>query len=727
MKCHKDIISKLVLIMALSFLNSSAQCEKKTAAKKLPPYLQNPMANPIDNPNLPNVLIIGDSISIGYTLPVRKLLEGKANVFRPEVNCEHSGFGARNIEKWIGNKKWDVIHFNFGIWDTHYMYHGKMVLEKDLPNINIKEVKFRHTTDEYINNLKKILASLKKTGAKLIWTTTTPFTYYDEPTKKLLLKNNEEAVKLMKNENVQIDNLYNCALPNLKKWLSNDGYHFSELGYEQLGKQVASSITSALNSPIPVLKQDYQVIQRDCDSTGNCQVLLDDSSLQSGKIDISIKIAGGKIIYEKSINVDDKIKKNKYVLIQDIPVGGPYKIILSNPKENLKKIYNNILVGDIWILAGQSNMQGVAKPKENYPKSKFVNMLSLVEKWEPATIPLHRMKNTELPVFVDLYRKYITDEEAKSILEITKINNYWGVCSGRFFADELYKKTSVPIGLIPCAWGGTTLQQWNPEQYYKGKPSLYGIMLQKVKEAGGRVHGMLWYQGESDALVADEKIPATYKDRFKKFVSAVHKDIGEIPVITVQLGRTLEASPEIARYWQMIQENQRLVAEESDDVFMVPAFDYDLNDPIHISYQAQKKLAHRLARIALPLVNSGLPSDKGIRLKSVKYKKPNIIAVTYEGVKGKLQSKGRPYGFELRINNGKTPVEKIYRIEFSKDDPQTILLYSLYDFPKNSQLVYGPGANSYVNIVDSDNMSIPVFGPLKIESETHIKKRHGLH
>ena len=345
MKHFKIIVPGVILMVSALLLNSIAQsAEKKVTDKEISAYLQNPMANPIDNPDLPNVLIIGDSISIGYTLPVRKLLEGKADVFRPEVNCEHSGFGARNIEKWIGNKKWDVIHFNFGIWDTHYMYHGKMVLEKDLPNINIKEVKFRHTTDEYINNLKKILASLKKTGAKLIWTTTTPFIYYDKPTKKLLLKNNEEAVKLMKNENVRIDDLYNFALPNLKKWLSNDGYHFTELGYEQLGKQVVSSITSALNSPIPVLKQDYQVIQRNSNSMGTCRVLPEEPWLQSGEIKVCIKDTSGKTISEQIINIDEKkYRKDETVLIQDIPVGGPYKIIISNPKENLEKIYSNIL------------------------------------------------------------------------------------------------------------------------------------------------------------------------------------------------------------------------------------------------------------------------------------------------------------------------------------------------------------------------------------------------
>lgn len=73
---------------------------------------------------LPNVLILGDSISIGYTLGVRALLEGKANVFRPinaagtgAENCSGTTKGVTAIDRWLGDRKWDVIHFNFGLHD----------------------------------------------------------------------------------------------------------------------------------------------------------------------------------------------------------------------------------------------------------------------------------------------------------------------------------------------------------------------------------------------------------------------------------------------------------------------------------------------------------------------------------------------------------------------------------------------------------------------------------
>jgi hypothetical protein len=120
-----------------------------------------------EDPDLPNVLIVGDSISIGYTNAVAELLKGKANVSRPKTNCGFSGRGVANIESWIGEKKWDVIHFNFGIWDTHYLHNGKLI--SDRSKYQPEDLKRRNTTEEYVENLGKIIAVIKTTGAELIW------------------------------------------------------------------------------------------------------------------------------------------------------------------------------------------------------------------------------------------------------------------------------------------------------------------------------------------------------------------------------------------------------------------------------------------------------------------------------------------------------------------------------------------------------------------------------
>ena len=72
-------------------------------------------------PGLPRVLVIGDSISIGYTLGVRALLRGKANVHRPAENCRHTDIGLEKLEEWLGDQPWDVIHFNWGLHDLKYV------------------------------------------------------------------------------------------------------------------------------------------------------------------------------------------------------------------------------------------------------------------------------------------------------------------------------------------------------------------------------------------------------------------------------------------------------------------------------------------------------------------------------------------------------------------------------------------------------------------------------
>lgn len=113
---------------------------------------------PRDVPGLSRALLIGDSISIGYTPAVRELLHGKANVHRIPINGGPTTTGLQNLDKWLGGAHWDVIHFNFGLHDLKLMESGKHQVE--LP--------------EYQRNLRDMVATMKKTGAVLIWASTTP-------------------------------------------------------------------------------------------------------------------------------------------------------------------------------------------------------------------------------------------------------------------------------------------------------------------------------------------------------------------------------------------------------------------------------------------------------------------------------------------------------------------------------------------------------------------------
>ena len=130
----------------------------------------NPMTPIEDTPGLPRVLLIGDSISIGYTLPVRGLLEGKANVHRPPTNCASTRHGLKSIDGWLGDGKWDVIHFNWGLHDLKFVAPGTEQLADQNDPKNARQV----PPDEYEKNLRELVARLKKTGAKSIWCSTTP-------------------------------------------------------------------------------------------------------------------------------------------------------------------------------------------------------------------------------------------------------------------------------------------------------------------------------------------------------------------------------------------------------------------------------------------------------------------------------------------------------------------------------------------------------------------------
>ncbi|HEY8994916.1 MAG TPA: hypothetical protein VIM71_09660, partial [Lacunisphaera sp.] len=84
--------------------------------------MASPALRPIqDVPGLPRVLIIGDSVSIGYTLPTRDNLKGKANVHRPHTNCGSTTEGEKSLDAWLEDGHWDVIHFNWGLHDLKFL------------------------------------------------------------------------------------------------------------------------------------------------------------------------------------------------------------------------------------------------------------------------------------------------------------------------------------------------------------------------------------------------------------------------------------------------------------------------------------------------------------------------------------------------------------------------------------------------------------------------------
>lgn len=189
-----------------------------------------------DVPGMPRVLLIGDSISIGYTLPVRQRLKDKANVHRIPINGGATEVGLANMKEWLGDKKWDVIHFNFGLHDAKYM----------------SETTLRATSEQYLKNLQELVNQMKASGARLIFATTTPTpSKLSRATRRFdsIPDRNVQAVTLMQENGVAINDLYAVVLPIQEKIQRPGDVHFNPEGYEVLAEAVADSIAAQLPKP----------------------------------------------------------------------------------------------------------------------------------------------------------------------------------------------------------------------------------------------------------------------------------------------------------------------------------------------------------------------------------------------------------------------------------------------------------------------------------------------
>src|SRR5436305_1794869 len=129
---------------------STVQAQQRTVAPRAqPPNAYEPVA---DTPGWPRVLLIGDSISEGYTVPVRRLLQGKANVHRIPQNGGPARTAGQKLDEWLGTQKWDVIHFNWGL-------HDLMVFPSSTKDPAQEE---KERLADYEKNLRLLVARLKQ-------------------------------------------------------------------------------------------------------------------------------------------------------------------------------------------------------------------------------------------------------------------------------------------------------------------------------------------------------------------------------------------------------------------------------------------------------------------------------------------------------------------------------------------------------------------------------------
>ena len=185
------------------------------------------------------VLVIGDSISIGYTPFIKTALSPNVEVAHNPGNGGSTQRGLESIDKWLDNRDWDVILFNFGL---HDMVHKDSSGKYDVVNGTIAV-----PLKEYRKNLEEIADKLNETTAKVIFVSTTLVPEGASGRKTASVPAyNEVALKVMKKKDIQVVDLYQPSLeihPNNSK---PKDVHYTPKGYELLAQILVNEIKQAL-------------------------------------------------------------------------------------------------------------------------------------------------------------------------------------------------------------------------------------------------------------------------------------------------------------------------------------------------------------------------------------------------------------------------------------------------------------------------------------------------
>ena len=294
-----------------------------------------------------------------------------------------------------------------------------------------------------------------------------------------------------------------------------------------------------------------------------------------------------------------------------LPKGGLY-LIETGLKTKSKKlewmfrgdICRHIGIGDIYVIAGQSNASGYGKDSIMDPPSLGVHMRCNNGSWDIATHPINDATGAE---------DTLTNREM----------GIPGTTPYLTFAKRIFEEVGYPVGLLPTALGGSAISHWQKD----GK--LYQNMIDKIKLAGGNVKGILWYQGCADTNQIEDA--ARYYHKFKAFVDNTREALGyQVPIFTFQLNRFIGG--EFPHNWGKVREAQRQAHNTIDEVYVLPALQSSMSDAIHNSSLANIRLGEMQARLCIAVLYGGRP-----------YFAPNLVQATKKSEKEIVLEFEKPY------------------------------------------------------------------------------------
>jgi sialate O-acetylesterase len=362
---------------------------------------------------------------------------------------------------------------------------------------------------------------------------------------------------------------------------------------------------------------DWQIFQRDADGFGRIDLhgrWAPDASGVPGVVEVRLvaQDTGAAVSRDTDWQTADTRADGTWrIALQRIPAGGLYRLETHLRPEGAiagewavrGDMRHCIGVGDLWVIAGQSNSAGYGRGPYHDPAELGVHLYRNAGQWALATHPMNDSTDT--------------------LHSVNRENANPSHSPYLHFGRLLKSALGYPVGLIQTALGGSPLSRWNPAEHAEAaNADLCANMLHCVRQAGGRVAGVLWYQGESDS---NETLAASYEARFSAAVAAWRAALSapDLPVLMVQLNRVYQQPVQAPgdadrtdRAWSMVREAQRQAARALANVAVVPALDLPLSDLIHTSAAGNLLLADRLARAAFGMVYG----------KAVDYKAPDALS-----------------------------------------------------------------------------------------------------
>lgn len=379
-----------------------------------------------------------------------------------------------------------------------------------------------------------------------------------------------------------------------------------------------------------------------------------------------------------------------------LPVGGPYRIesklvavVGGRETEYRGDVIRHVYVGDLYAIAGQSNAVGFGREAVCDAPQMGVHVLKGNGCWDIASHPIGDTTGLLRPTNRD---------------RLNPGHSPWLA-----FAKAVMRRTGMPIGLIPTALGGSPLHEWDHRS-----GALYGNMLDIVKAAGGKLRGILWYQGCADAHDGHH---GDYQERFMRFVQNTREALGqpELPILTVQLNRFVDpgGQPHDAG-WSAVREAQRRAATEDDNIFIAVSMDLATTDGIHNSSASNMVIGARVADLALKYIYRLDMVGESPDIESIWQSANDEVTLQFRHVVGKLCYLAQMPPFRVEDDLGEARL-----IEYEADGA-TIRLRTERTMQGKVLVSYQAWQNpENLCVFDAETM-LPALAFNRMEAELHV-------